>query len=96
MSIDGREQLLGYRQRPYSRGNLSVRKADVRDERSLPVRDGVLRNFHFPIGHLDPAGPAEQIERPLDFDARLVIGAPGFLLLEERQRRIGSEGRLFA
>jgi hypothetical protein len=31
----------------------------------------------------------------LEFDARLVIGAARFLLLEERQRRIGSKGCLF-
>ena len=44
----------------------------------------------------DSAGLAEQIERPLNFHARLVIGSGWFLLLGERQRRIGSERRLLA
>ena len=88
----GRQQLLGHRQRPDSCQDLAVFEAHARGQRPLLIGRGLVRGIDLAIGNGDAAGLPVQIQRPLQLDARLVVGAARLLLLRKRDATGSAEG----
>ena len=76
--------------------DLAVFHAHACGQDPLLIGRGLVRGIDLAIGDGDATGFPRQIQRPLQLDARLVVGPARLLLLRKRERRVRPKFRLRA